>query len=217
MLCDIIEIVLLNFHEILTSEPQSQIKVWKPKFHLIVLFHKNSYWITFYSVRKTVLSNRSMEDGDEWFMTVSCTRVQKHYIHSKLYASSLCLENTVNKFVQKVGHSTIWIIYLTWKVTSFIWIFRALFDVVVKSKLPKRVPAHLGLYVERITLQSAAISSQTATALSYTKSVESFNIGIVQIHARNSEAENELYAFRERFWATFKIFLQAAEFPKLLL
>jgi hypothetical protein len=50
--------------------------------------------------------------------------------------------------------------------------------------------------------------------------VESFNIGIVQIHtvrAQNSEAENELYAFRVRFWATFKIFLQAAEFSKLLL
>jgi hypothetical protein len=49
-------------------------------------------------------------------------------------------------------------------------------------------------------------SSQTAVALSYTKSVVSFNTGIVKIytvHAQNSEAENELYAFRERFRATF--------------
>jgi len=54
-----------------------------------------------------------MEDGDEWFMTVSCARVQKYYIHSKLYASSFCLENTVNELIQKVDHSTIGIIYLT--------------------------------------------------------------------------------------------------------
>jgi len=50
--------------------------------------------------------------------------------------------------------------------------------------------------------------------------VELFNTGIVKIytvHAQNSEAENELYAFRERFWATFYIFLRALEFPKLLL
>jgi hypothetical protein len=40
-------------------------KVGTPKLHLTVLFQKNSYWITFYSVTKTVLSDRSMADGDE--------------------------------------------------------------------------------------------------------------------------------------------------------
>jgi len=51
-----------------------------------------------------------MEDGDERFMTEFCARVQKYYIHNELHASSFCLEYTVNKFIQKVGHSTILII-----------------------------------------------------------------------------------------------------------
>jgi hypothetical protein len=54
-----------------------------------------------------------MEDGGEWCMTVSCARVQKYYIHSELYTSLFFLENTVNKFIQKVDHSTIQIVYLT--------------------------------------------------------------------------------------------------------